>query len=129
MVTTGFRVLVVEDDVDVRDAVSEALRDAGYTVVAAENGVAALDYLHSSAPLPGVILLDLMMPRMDGLEFRERQRGDPRLAGIPVAILTADGHAVAKAERLGAFAGLAKPIKLKGLLRLVEQIAGGASPP
>ena len=129
MVTTGFRVLVVEDDIDVRDAVSEALRDAGYTVVVAENGVAALDYLYSSAPLPGVILLDLMMPRMDGLEFRERQRGDPRLAAIPVAILTADGHAGAKAERLGAFAGVAKPIKLKGLLQLVEQIAGGASAP
>ncbi len=124
----NFRVLVVEDDIDVRDAVADALRDAGYSVASAENGVAALDYLRSSASLPGIILLDLMMPQMDGLEFRERQRDDPRLAGIPVALLTADGHASEKAERLGAFAGLAKPIRLKGLLQVVEQIARGTSP-
>ncbi len=72
---------------------------------------------------PAVILLDLMMPVMDGADFRAAQLRDPRLAAIPVVVLTADGRFQQAAQALGAAAAFAKPFELKVLLRALERLA------
>ena len=112
-------VLVVEDDADILRAIVQVLQDEGETVRSAENGRVALAMLRApGATLPCVILLDSMMPVMDGLAFRAEQLHDPALAGIPVIVLTADGHAVEKAALSGANA-MRKPIELETLLAAV----------
>lgn len=111
------RVLVVEDDNDLRDSICAVLQDAGYTSWPAENGEIALQ--RARAEKPCVILLDLMMPVMNGWEFRSEQLRDPQLSSIPVIIMTADGRAGEKAKTLRADY-LKKPITLQALLDLVE---------
>src|SRR5437879_4611456 len=81
-------VLVVEDDADVRETLAELLEAAGYQVAGAANGWQALGYLQWARP-PGLILLDLMMPVMDGHQFRQRQRQEPVLASIQLAVVSA----------------------------------------
>jgi CheY-like chemotaxis protein len=83
-----FRILVVEDDEDAREAMVALLQLKGYRAVPAGNGKEALDYLQR-APVPDLILLDLWMPVMDGWEFRHQQKQDPRLATVPVVVVTA----------------------------------------
>jgi CheY-like chemotaxis protein len=119
---TRQRLLLVEDDADLREALREALETSGYVVECATNGREALDYLETSAP-PCVVLLDLMMPVMNGWEFRERQSRDDRISTIPIVILTADGRADLKAQSLGADDYLRKPIQFENLLRVVERFA------
>jgi CheY-like chemotaxis protein len=111
-------VLVVEDDDDSRDALVAVLEAYGYVVCEATDGQDALDRLKAGYR-PCSILLDLMMPRMDGWEFRERQRGDPELAKIPVALLTAAANIRLHASRLGAEA-FAKPIDLDRVIAFIE---------
>lgn len=82
------RILVVEDDDDAREAMVALLQMRGYRAVPAGNGKEALDYLHK-APVPDLIILDLWMPVMDGWQFRDQQVLDPRLAKIPVIVVTA----------------------------------------
>ena len=81
-------VLVVEDDTDLRESLSQALRDHGFTVTQAGNGQQALDLLHSGIR-PGVILLDLMMPVLSGWQLRDALRQDPALARIPQLVISA----------------------------------------
>jgi two-component system response regulator MprA len=81
-------VLVIEDDLDIRDAIQEILQDEGYSVFTADNGVVALDVL-SRIPRPGLVLLDLMMPEMDGHQFLEVLRADPRFTSMPVVVVSA----------------------------------------
>jgi two-component system response regulator MprA len=114
-----FTILLVEDDFDVREALTETLRDAGYTVDCACDGVQALDYLRAGAR-PGLILLDLMMPRMSGSEFRMLQKVDPHLCHLPVVLLTADGRIEEKARALEAAGAIRKPIDLDKLLSTIE---------
>jgi CheY-like chemotaxis protein len=114
------RVLVVEDDVDIRDLVADILRLEGYSVEAVENGREALERLRSGPP-PRVILLDLMMPVMNGWEFRTAQAQDPELAAIPVVILTGGGNAAAAADGLGVDTFLRKPVDLDQLLEIVRR--------
>ena len=111
------RILVVEDDNDLRESICTVLKDAGYTSWAAENGEVAL--ARARAERPCVILLDLMMPIMNGWEFRSEQLRDPQLSSIPVIIMTADGRAREKAQTLHADY-LKKPITLEALLDLVD---------
>lgn len=85
---TAREVLVVEDDNDLRESLSQALRDHGYTVTQAENGQQALDLLHAGAR-PSIILLDLMMPVLNGWELRDALRDDPALADIPQLVISA----------------------------------------
>jgi CheY-like chemotaxis protein len=80
-------VLLVDDDQDVLDALAELLRDEGFEVAEAHNGREALNLLRGAAQ-PALILLDLMMPVMSGLEFLERKSRDPALAPIPVVIIS-----------------------------------------
>ncbi len=81
------RILIIDDDDDVREAIAEALEVDGFTVDVAAGGEQGLERLRSG-PHPCVILLDLLMPGMDGAEFLSQLRSDPVLAGIPVAIAT-----------------------------------------
>jgi CheY-like chemotaxis protein len=115
------RVLVVEDDRDVCDAICESLQEAGYQVASAENGAEALTWLRDCLALPGLILLDLMMPVMDGERFLEEFRKERRWSALPVVVLTADGRASNRASDLGAVCGLRKPIQLDDLLNAVSR--------
>ncbi|WP_394849490.1 response regulator [Pendulispora brunnea] len=110
----------MDDDVDIRETISMILEDEGYTVACASNGREALDYLREHRA-PNLILLDLMMPVMDGVEFCNRQRQDPRLANIPVVIVTASGQAKEQSAALNAKAFIYKPLALDTLLEKVEQ--------
>ena len=115
------RILVVEDDTDLRQSICSVLSDAGYTSWPAENGEVALERAREERPC--VILLDLMMPIMNGWEFRSEQLRDPDLSSIPVVIMTADGRAADKARTLHADY-LRKPIHLDALLDLVNEYCG-----
>jgi CheY-like chemotaxis protein len=105
-------VLVVEDDIDIRETLAGLLADEGYSVNACANGLEALTYLRAGRRAD-VILLDLMMPVMDGWQFRVLQKRDPELASIPVLALSADG--TPKAEAIDATAYLAKPVSYEKL--------------
>jgi two-component system, chemotaxis family, chemotaxis protein CheY len=114
-------VLLVEDDADVCDAVKETLEDEGYDVAVAENGLRAMNILQASGPLPCLVLLDLMMPVMNGEEFLQEMRKEPRLSSVPVVLLTADGSVPHKARVLNVAAGLRKPVELRDLLATVSE--------
>jgi CheY-like chemotaxis protein len=111
----GRTILVVDDDVDVTEAVTAALTDEGYEVVTAANGHEALVYLKSEKPLPSLILLDVMMPIMDGYEFRREQSRDPAISGIPVLVCTAGAPGECLAA-MGDTGRLRKPFDLDQLL-------------
>jgi CheY-like chemotaxis protein len=123
------RVLVVDDDVAIRDAICELLEDEGYVSIPAENGLAALTCLKDSQE-PCVILLDLMMPLMDGISFRKEQQRDPALAAIPVVVLSARSDAREVAGALAAADFIPKPLSVPRLIhtlaRLCESRAGRA---
>jgi CheY-like chemotaxis protein len=112
-------VLVVDDEVDIRQAVAEVLTDEGYQVCSAADGAEALDQLHAFRP--NLVLLDLMMPGMNGWEFRAAQRGDPdpAVAKTPVVVLSALGREGA----IEADAYIQKPFDLEDLLSAVRRLA------
>src|SRR5438067_13530721 len=112
--------LLVEDDDDVRDAIAGSLRDEGYVVAEAGNGRLALEWLQRNAD-PCLVLLDLWMPVMSGMELREKMAQDPRLAAVPLVVVTAAGDGKARAEEMGAIGYLRKPLDLKDLLATVER--------
>jgi CheY-like chemotaxis protein len=120
-----FTILIVEDDFDVRESLSEALRDEGYAVECAVDGEQALDWLRNGGR-PGLILLDLMMPRMSGSEFRLVQKVDPKLQHLPVVLLSADGAMEEKAKLLQTQGAIRKPIDLEQLLKVIEQFRDAA---
>lgn len=110
-------VLIVEDDADLREMIAHLLTLEGLEAASVANGREALDYLRRS-DTPNVILLDLMMPVMDGWEFRREQRADPALAQVPVVVLSAlDGS---RASDVRADAVLKKPLDFDKLLQLVR---------
>lgn len=113
-------ILVVDDDHGIREVLSEVLGDAGYRTATAADGAKALDYLQSTPMLPRVILLDLMMPVMTGWEFRTAQQQDPRLAPIPVVVLSARGNLDHEQYTITVNAFMRKPVDLDQLLDLVE---------
>jgi CheY-like chemotaxis protein len=113
--------LVVDDDHDVRDVVAQVLEDEGWSVQTASDGAFALEHLDQSEP-PGLILLDLMMPRMNGWEVLEAVSQRPALAGVPIVILTAAADRRTRSD-LGArgFEVLTKPVQLTDLIAVVER--------
>jgi CheY-like chemotaxis protein len=115
--SNGNHVLVVEDDRDLREGLTDALELEGYAVVGVEHGEAALRHLRSGAR-PCVILLDLMMPVMDGWTFRREILGDVSLAQIPVVIMTA---ATAPPPPAPGDAFLRKPLEIDSLVDLVQR--------
>ena len=117
-------VLLVEDNADSRDALEMVLRAGGFDVTAAEDGQDALERLRRGFE-PAVILLDLMMPRKDGWEFRREQVRDPRLADIPVVILSGHAPLAWSANQLGVRDYLKKPVEIDDLLGLVSRYCRG----
>lgn len=111
-------VLIVEDDADLREMMAQLLTLEGFRAATVANGREALEYLHTD-PKPDVILLDLMMPVMDGWEFRRQQQADPRLADIPVVVLSALDQNRAAGVNTAAF--LKKPLDFDRLLELVRR--------
>jgi CheY-like chemotaxis protein len=108
-------ILIVDDDRDILATMRLVLECAGYHVSTANNGAEALAQLRSE-PAPCVIFLDLMMPVMDGWEFRAEQLQDRRLAAIPVIIMTGASKSVARASSAEAAGLLEKPVALDALL-------------
>lgn len=113
-------VLLVEDDEDLRTTLAEVLRDQGLHVAEAANGLEALDWLSSHAP-PALVLLDLMMPKMDGMEFRAAQLADPAISGVPVVFMTASTAGKQAVEATGAAGLLRKPLAVDELLGVVHR--------
>jgi CheY-like chemotaxis protein len=114
------RILVVEDNGGARDSLVMLLQVEGFEAAGVENGREALRALREGYDAC-LILLDLMMPIMDGWSFRVEQRHDPRLAEIPVVVLTATVDPAREAQRLGAVAAFQKPLDIPRLLKLVER--------
>lgn len=113
------KVMVVDDDDELRDAVANVLADEGYEVVCAESGESALAALRAGER-PQLILLDLMMPGMSGWQFRDAQREDARIRGIPVVVMTASRSL--RQNPIEADDLLLKPVSLERLLEVVERI-------
>lgn len=109
-------VLVVDDNPEIRSSLEEVLGEEGYAVVGVADGQEALDYLTANEE-PRVILLDLMMPVMDGWQFRAEQKKNPKLANIPVIVISAMADA---AQDIGAERVLSKPLSPEILLRAVK---------
>ena len=119
------RLLLVEDDEPTRRALAEALNRDGFEVVIAANGREALERLRRGPP-PSAILLDVMMPEMDGWDFRHAQLTDPSLREIPVLIVSASGFSIETIRsQFGDVELIRKPIHYPGLLRAL----GRACPP
>jgi len=118
-------ILVVDDDPDIRESLREVLEDEGYEVACVGNGREALDHLKAASPPPCVILLDLMMPVMDGWEFARSL--DPG-ARPPIIVLSADRNVSAKAKEIGALGWLGKPFELSELLAAVRSVVPVETP-
>jgi CheY-like chemotaxis protein len=125
-------ILVVDDDRDIRDSLIEVLEGEGYQVASAGNGQEALDYLKDAAPLPAVILLDIMMPLMNGIQFRVEQKKNLSWSKIAVIVMTAiaRGELASKLDgveldgtQIDGMQYLRKPIDLRTLLELVASAA------
>jgi CheY-like chemotaxis protein len=110
-------ILIVDDDAASRKALAEVLTDEGYSVATASDGADGLTYLRQGHR-PRVILLDLMMPGIDGWDFRAEQKRDAALADIPVIAISAAG------KLLDADHSLRKPIKIETLLKLLRTVMG-----
>ena len=113
-------VLVVEDDLDIRQALMDILEEHGFGALGARDGAEALGLLTGATELPCLIILDLMMPVMDGATFREAQRGDPRLASIPVVVLSAHRDLERHASSLDAVSILNKPPSVRELVNVLR---------
>jgi len=111
-------VFIIEDDLDTREMLGRFLELEGYQVESAENGKLALERLGSGVPAC-VILLDLMMPVMDGWQFRREQVRNAALADIPVIVVSAAGRE--RIQKIDANAYLSKPVDLEELLGCVTQ--------
>src|SRR5207237_6283463 len=116
------KILIVDDDPDIRDSLGEALREEGYQVTQFSSAREALDYLKGGAGAD-VILLDLFMPDLDGWDFRAEQKNDPRTAGIPVISLSAAGDLVDVA------CSLRKPVSVDEIVRAIEGVTTPAWSP
>ena len=106
--------LIVEDEIAVRDALTELVNKDGREIVTASDGQEALARL-AEVPRPCLILLDLMMPRMNGWEFLQRKSADPLIADIPTIVLSGSGRPAGAAHHL------TKPVDVNRLLTLIDQ--------
>lgn len=113
-------VLIVDDDPAIQQAIKDALEDEGHSVAIAPHGADALGQLRSGIR-PDLIVLDHMMPVMDGPTFAAEIQKDPALSHLPIVLLTADARADDKATAMGLSAFLRKPLRLDVLLDLVDK--------
>jgi CheY-like chemotaxis protein len=119
-------VLVVDDDPDILDAICDILEGEGYRVARARDGAQALERVEGE--VPALILLDLMMPVMDGVGFARALRLRGLAAGVPIVVVSADGHP-SRAADVGAQGYLAKPFDIDLLLTQVSRLVPGAPAP
>ena len=115
-------VLVVDDDPSIRNLVAEELRYRGYSVIVARNGSEALDCLDVTTP--DVIVLDLMMPVMDGWTFLEHYRNQAGRRSVPIIAVSAEGYLLPGYEALGVTAFLRKPFDLNELVDRIARLTG-----
>jgi PAS domain S-box-containing protein len=115
-------ILIVDDEVDTRTLLTEAIQAEGYEVVTADDGAKALEYLGTAATLPCLILLDLVMPNMDGWQFIEERRHDRRLAPIPVVLISGQVSARETARSFGLASIIEKPIALASVLDVLARV-------
>jgi CheY-like chemotaxis protein len=121
-------VLLVEDDLSIAGSLAEALQEDGVQVATAANGCEALQILRGGLR-PGTIVLDLMMPVMDGWDFRDEQLRDPALKDIPVVVITATGFSLETIRmQFGEVGMLPKPVPYLDLLDLLGHPAGALAP-
>jgi DNA-binding response OmpR family regulator len=117
-------ILIVEDDEETREMLASLLSTEGFYAIGAEDGLEGLHVLRTvrrRAPnVPCLVLLDLMMPRLSGNEFRRAQLGDPTVAGVPVAVMSGAADIEQRARALGAVATVTKPIDVDVLLNVVR---------
>lgn len=121
-------VLLVEDDADTREVVCTLLEEEGYQAATAVDGQQAIDYLSACTELPCLVLLDLLMPRVGGVAVLRWMRTQPRLANVPVAVISArpqaSGAQVAAAFRDHVIGVLQKPFDIDRVLTLLEDHCG-----
>jgi CheY-like chemotaxis protein len=122
-VTQGHSILIVEDDPEIRETLKEIIELEGYSALTASDGQKALDLLRGMATRPCLVLLDLMMPVMNGWELLEHRERDLSLASIPVVVISAAGD---RAQKASATAHIKKPVDIDVLLKTVHQFCGEA---
>ena len=116
------RILLIEDDRDLRDVLRLALQDGGHDVIATADGIEAWDELNKPGPLPDIILLDLLMPGMNGHNLRARQLSDARFASIPTLVITGQPLDDSARDSVGAIPILPKPLDLSFLFAAIEEV-------
>jgi CheY-like chemotaxis protein len=118
-------VLIVDDDPDAREMLRQLLALKGFYALAAADGLEALHLLrtvrHRAPEAPCLVLLDLKMPRLGGIEFRRAQLGDPTVANVPIAVMSGAGDLEQRAHAMGAVATLAKPLNVDQLIEVVKR--------
>jgi CheY-like chemotaxis protein len=124
--SSSIDILLAEDDQPLREAMKDLLHDAGYRVEAVANGRDALEWLQDSPHPPKLILLDLMMPIMDGWQFLDEQKKSPITAAIPVVVLSASANVPGVGESL---IFMRKPVAVMPLLAVIARYCGEASEP
>lgn len=122
LTTDPWRVLVIDDDRGMRDSLAMVLENEGLEAMVATNGAEAMECLRQLSRAPDLIILDLMMPVMNGWDFRSAQLADPQLAAIPTVVLTADTDASRQANELAVSHCLYKPIDVDSLLDVVARL-------
>ena len=115
-------ILLVEDDEDLSEVLADLLTECGYRVATATHGLEALGYLAAANPLPSLILLDWMMPVMDGEEFCRQKASRPAIAGVPVFLLSARGDPPASMVSLGIQRVFRKPLLFEQLRSAIETV-------
>ena len=116
MPSEAHQILLVDDDADIREALGEMLRDEGFVVATAQHGREAMSWLRERRLPSCAIILDLMMPVMDGNEFLLAKRTDPGLIALPVVVVTASARALHVQQTPDVKACLSKPIDFDRLL-------------
>jgi CheY-like chemotaxis protein len=125
MTSSCIDILLAEDDEDLREAMVETLNEAGYSVEAVGNGRDAIEWLEDADHPPKLILLDLMMPIMDGWQFLEARQKTPKVASVPVVVLSASGSFDSTKDTV---AFMRKPVAVKPLLDIVATYCAPGAP-
>lgn len=123
---TAKHIMLVDDDDDIREIVGLVLQNEGYETVDAADGARALELL-ARGERPPLILLDMMMPVLNGAEFLRRVKADAAFADIPVVVMSGDTAARTTAQSLGAAGCLPKPVELDTLLEYAHRYADAHS--
>jgi CheY-like chemotaxis protein len=114
------KILVIEDDISIRELLAELLESEGYAVISASNGAEGIKVLEAGHD-PNLILVDLMMPIMDGYAFRIEQMKNPEWSKIPTVVMSAEANAKDKLKSYNVTAFLSKPVELDVILNTVAE--------